>query len=480
VSGKHDERIEQRLATLQDENRRLSEQIKRLVRTEHELYQFQGQLDDQIRIYRHLYEVGKKLNATLDLGKLLQIATQFVLYQLNFERCVTLLYDPESNTFYVEAHDGYYDETSQARVTGLRFSVDDPVLALILADRERVICAEGCDQDELLALGQVLEMAEYVAFPLGGEPQQPIGLLIAGNTVNSAAYHPHIQADSEFVVGLANLVSQVATAIRMRREIQAREQRLKQEAYARERIEQELHVARRIQQASLPEAVPELEGWQISPHYRPAREVGGDFYDFHLLSEGKLGLVVGDATGKGVPAALVMATTCGMLQVTAQALDSSSPGEVLERVNETLLARIPANMFVTCFYCILDPKSASLSYANAGHDLPYLHRRNGEAEELRARGMPLGLMPEMSYEEKEIVLDAGQSVLFYSDGLVEAHDPKGEMFGFPRLQALVAQHDKERLLVDFLMEELYSFVGEGWEQEDDITLLTLERFPTRG
>src|SRR5215217_2352821 len=143
ASGNHDEQVEQRLATLQDENRRLSEQIKRLVRTEHDLYQFQGQLDDQIRIYRHLYEVGKQLNATLDLGELLQIATQFVLYQLNFERCVALSYDPETNTFYVEAHDGYYDEASQALLTSLRFSVDDPVLALILADQERVICMEG-------------------------------------------------------------------------------------------------------------------------------------------------------------------------------------------------------------------------------------------------------------------------------------------------------------------------------------------------
>jgi serine phosphatase RsbU (regulator of sigma subunit)/predicted ester cyclase len=251
-------------------------------------------------------------------------------------------------------------------------------------------------------------------------------------------------------------------------------QRLKQEERERERIEQELLVARRIQQASLPKEVPELEGWEISPYYRPAREVGGDFYDFHLLPEGRLGFVVGDATGKGVPAALVMSTTCGMFQLAAQALGSSSPGEVLERVNEALLARIPQNMFVTCFYAILDPKSASLSYANAGHDLPYLQRR-GEAEELRARGMPLGLMPRMGYEEKEIVLDSGEAALFYSDGLVEAHDPKGEMFGFPRLRALIAEHAEERTLVDSLLEELYSFVGEGWEQEDDITLLTLRR-----
>jgi serine phosphatase RsbU (regulator of sigma subunit)/predicted ester cyclase len=252
--------------------------------------------------------------------------------------------------------------------------------------------------------------------------------------------------------------------------------RLEKEIGERERVDQELRVARRIQHTSLPEEVPQLEGWQISPFYQPAREVGGDFYDFHLLSEGRVGLAVGDATGKGVPAALVMATTCGMLQLAAQDLESSSPSEVLRRVNEALLPRIPANMFVTCFYCILDPKSASLSYANAGHDLPYVLRGSGgECEELRARGMPLGLMPGMSYEEKETILEAGEVTLLYSDGLVEAHAPKGEMFGFPRLRALIAQHGEQRSLGDFLLEQLYSFVGEGWEQEDDITLLTLER-----
>jgi len=163
-----------------------------------------------------------------------------------------------------------------------------------------------------------------------------------------------------------------------------------------------------------------------------------------------------------VPAALVMSTTLGMLRAVSQALDSSSPGELLKQVNEALVPSIPTNMFVTCLYCILDPKSGSLSYANAGHDLPYLHR-NGEAEELRARGMPLGLMSKMSYEEKETTLHVGEAALFYTDGLVEAHDPEGEMFGFPRLRALLAEHsaEEERLVGDFLMEELYSFVGEG-------------------
>jgi serine phosphatase RsbU (regulator of sigma subunit)/predicted ester cyclase len=248
---------------------------------------------------------------------------------------------------------------------------------------------------------------------------------------------------------------------------------LEQEVRKRERVEHDLSVARSIQQASLPKEVPTLEGWQISPYYQPAREVGGDFYDFHLLPEGRLGLVVGDATGKRVPAALVMSTTCGMLRLAAQS--HTSPAEMLQGVNEVLFPNIPTNMFVTCFYVILEPKSGRLSYANAGHDLPYLHR-NGEAEELRARGMPLGLMPGMRYEEKETIVHSGQAALLYSDGLVEAHDPEGDMFGFPRLRTLIAERaEEERPLGEVLLEELYSFTGEGWEQEDDITLLTLKR-----
>jgi serine phosphatase RsbU (regulator of sigma subunit) len=243
----------------------------------------------------------------------------------------------------------------------------------------------------------------------------------------------------------------------------------------RERIEQELRIARLIQQTLLPKTLPQLPGYDLAAYYQPAREVGGDFYDFLELDDGRLGLVVGDVTDKGVPAALVMATTRTMLRAAAQRL--FSPGEVLRQTNDALVTDIPPNMFITCLYAILEPESGRLLYANAGHDLPYRRRigRSEGAEELRARGMPLGLMPEMKYEEKEIVLEAGDRVLFYSDGIVEAHDPRGDMFGFPKLRALVAEHGEETSLLDFLMEELYSFVGEGWEQEDDITLLTLRR-----
>jgi len=257
--------------------------------------------------------------------------------------------------------------------------------------------------------------------------------------------------------------------------LEATRQRLEQEMIERERAEQELQVARRIQQASLPDEVPELEGWQISPYFRPAREVGGDFYEFFELRDGQLGFAVGDATGKGVPAALVMTATCAFLGGVATA-SSASPGEVLAQVNEAVLARIPPNMFVTCFYGVLDPKSGHFSYANAGHNLPCCCHVEGASTELKARGMPLGLMEGMSYEENETILTVGESVLFYTDGLTEAHNSQGEMFGTPRLRNLLGERfESGRALSATLMEELGRFTGEGWEQEDDITLVTLRR-----
>jgi serine phosphatase RsbU (regulator of sigma subunit) len=255
--------------------------------------------------------------------------------------------------------------------------------------------------------------------------------------------------------------------------LKLRGQRLEQERIERERIEQELLVARRIQHALLPKDVPTVSGWEISPYYQPAREVGGDFYDFLPLADGRLGLVIGDVSGKGVPAAVLMASTRSVLRAVAQR--ALMPGQVLAEANEVLSADVPPSMFVTCFYGILDPSSGRFHYANAGHNLPYW-RHNDLASEMRATGMPLGLLPGMNYEEKEAILGPGDAVLFYSDGLVEAHNAEGEMFGDRRLQSFVADRSAAGTsLIEELLVEITNFTGADGEQEDDITLVRLQR-----
>ncbi|HLQ48121.1 MAG TPA: SpoIIE family protein phosphatase [Candidatus Dormibacteraeota bacterium] len=267
---------------------------------------------------------------------------------------------------------------------------------------------------------------------------------------------------------LTTLAAQAAPAIRVAQLV--REQA--QEAAERERLEQEMRVATLIQQQFLPRVLPNLPQWQIAAYYGPARAVGGDFYDFIEMSGGRIGIAVGDVTDKGVPAALVMARTHSILR--AEASRSDSPGEILARANALLVPEMPARMFVTCLFAILDPETGRIVMANAGHNLPYI-RTDAGVVELRATGMPLGLMADIHYEETEGVIAQGSNVLLYSDGLVEAHDPSSAMFGFPRLREAMTIDDAGSELLDRLLDDLHRFTGPDWEQEDDITLVTLRR-----
>jgi serine phosphatase RsbU (regulator of sigma subunit) len=266
-------------------------------------------------------------------------------------------------------------------------------------------------------------------------------------------------------------------AVRSHRALMAEAaERLRRAEEDREREARELDAARVIQQQLLPSELPSLPEWRIAAHYQPARAVGGDFYDFIELSGGQIAIVTGDVTDKGIPAALVMATTHSILR--GDAPDRECPGSVLERANDRLYLDIPAQMFVTCLYAVLDPVSGRLRYANAGHSLPYVATADGVTE-LRATGMPLGAMPGMTYEEHETSLAPGDSVLLHSDGLIEAHNPAGEMFGVPRLQMIVQYSRGSEHLIDECLSALSAFAGSGWEQEDDITLVTLHRVKDR-
>lgn len=269
---------------------------------------------------------------------------------------------------------------------------------------------------------------------------------------------------------LATLAAQAAPAIRVAQLV--REQAA--EAAARERYEQELKVAQLIQQQFLPRELPNLREWQIAAYYGPARVVGGDFYDFIDLGEGRIGVVVGDVTDKGVPAALVMARTHSILRAEAPRL--IEPGKVLARANELLAPEMPPRMFVTCLYGVLEPATGRFVFANAGHNLPYVRTAHGVIE-LRATGLPLGLMTGITYEETEGVIGQGDTVLLYSDGMVEQHGPGREMYGFPRLREAMATDDAGSALLDRLLDELHAFTGPGVEQEDDITMVTLRRSP---
>jgi serine phosphatase RsbU (regulator of sigma subunit)/anti-sigma regulatory factor (Ser/Thr protein kinase) len=336
---------------------------------------------------------------------------------------------------------------------------DDPLLAYLLTNPGAI----EVDQVELDSptLRQLKEAKVRLVVPLISQGDL-IGLLNLGPRLSEADY----SSDDRRL--LNTLSTQAAPALRVAQ--MARQQQI--EARERERMEQELRVARVIQQTLLPKEIPNITGWNMAAHWLPARAVSGDFYDFIQFTDGRLAIIVGDVTDKGVPAAMVMATTRAILRSAAERL--VTPGAVLNESNNRLCPDIPPNMFVTCLYALLDPVSGVLCYANAGHNVPYL-RNNDGVTEMRARGMPLGLMPDMIYEEKETSIKNGDYIILYSDGLVEAHSPHGEMFGFPRLRTLLELPKCSDAMIQCMMDELNTFTGPDWEQEDDITFVTLER-----
>jgi len=353
----------------------------------------------------------------------------------------------------------FHKQQESSSLEETRVADDDPLLTYVLS-HPGTLEIDRLQLDSPVLQELKLRVADLIV-PLASQGEL-IGLLILGPHLRGEPYTP----DERTL--LDTLAPQVSPALRVAQMVQEQQVQVRE----RERIEQELRTAQAIQHAFLPKDVPTLPGWKLTPYYRPAREVGGDFYDFLPLEDGRLGLVIGDVTGKGVPAALVMATVHTMLRSTAQGI--ISPGEVLARVNDLLSAEIPPGMFVTCFFALLDPTSGRLCYANAGHDLPYRQQQKSVSS-LWATGMPLGLMPGSSYEEREVTVASGENLLFYSDGLVEAHNSKREMFDTPRLKAVLEQHTDGASLIDVLLNELRCFTGEGWEQEDDVTLVTLQR-----
>jgi serine phosphatase RsbU (regulator of sigma subunit) len=355
--------------------------------------------------------------------------------------------------------------SAQAEAELVRVELDgaDPLLARLAAaggpTRLEELALASPGRDALRAAGMSL------AVPLVSQGEL-VGLLALGSRLSERGY----AADDRAL--LHDLAQRAAPALRVAQLVRQLVRQQTAELQARERMEQELQVAQLIQRQFLPRELPRFAGWRIAAHYQPAKAVGGDFYDFIELPDGRVGLVCGDVTGKGVPAALVMATTHSILRGDAPQL--VAPGEVLRRANQLLLDDIPPQMFVTCLYGVLDPATGRLRYANAGHNPPYVHTGGGVVE-LRATGMPLGLLPDMTYEEKEATLGPGDTLLLHSDGLAEAHNPQRQMFGFPRLAALVAGCRGGQELIDRLLGELEGFTGPGWEQEDDITLVAVQR-----
>jgi phosphoserine phosphatase RsbU/P len=255
---------------------------------------------------------------------------------------------------------------------------------------------------------------------------------------------------------------------RLRAEAQEK-QRIEQE---RDRFERELNLAREIQMNLVPSRALTLSGWQVIGRVVPARQVGGDAFDYFLLEGNRMGIAIADVSGKGVPASLLMSNVQASLRAFCNGRQSIP--QALGHVNRSVARSATAGRFITLFYTELDLATGALTYSNAGHNPPLLRRRDGGIEPLEAGGIPLGILEDAAFEQGETKLASGDAVLLYSDGVPEAFDVRDEAFGEERLLEMWKNegHRPPEEFIRLLLEALELFRGKA-PQSDDITVVVL-------
>jgi serine phosphatase RsbU (regulator of sigma subunit) len=265
-------------------------------------------------------------------------------------------------------------------------------------------------------------------------------------------------------------------ALRVMNIMSIRTRRLMEVEVNRQRMEEELAIGRRIQISLLPRGCPQAPGYEFAAGYRAAREVGGDLYDFIVPpgSPAQVHIVIADVTGKGVPAALYMAVARTLLHTFA--LQGHSPAEALRRVNQFIREDEATPLFLSAFYAVLDTDRHRLTYANAGHNPPILLRHTGELELLESNGILLGAFNGFAFEERSRVIDPGDYVIFFTDGITEARNAGGEFFDDGRLETVVAARlwSSAEELVAAIVAAVDEF-STGAPQADDFTVVVMRR-----
>lgn len=240
------------------------------------------------------------------------------------------------------------------------------------------------------------------------------------------------------------------------------------------RTEYEMETARGIQQSFLPESPPQIEGFELSALNLPARQVGGDFYDFIPVSEGKWGIIIADVSGKGVPAALFMALSRTLVRVNVA--DNPTASQAMQKANHMISQETKMGMFVTLFYAVLTPEKKLLHYINAGHNPPFVVKEDsGDVILLRASGIAMGVIDDVLLEEKVIELGSNDIVVFYTDGITEAINRKSEQFGEKRLIETINRYAAlpPKDLISRVKDEVFAF-AQDQPQFDDFTLVILK------
>jgi GAF domain-containing protein len=407
-----------------------------------------------------LREVARVLSATFDPREVLEMILRELHKVILYDTAEVMLL--EGRELRVVAMSGW--AFTPPRVS---FSLDERNAAGMVVQQRRPVIIEDVEQSaEWTAISGITHVRSWLGVPLIAR-----GSVLGVLNIDSRRPNRFSMRDAEVALAFAN---QAAVAIE--------NALLYEESVTR--VEQELEIAHRIQSNLFPRTLPTVAGFRLAARCIPARETGGDFYDCILLEadsengdgavEPRLAVMVGDASGKSIPGAMLMAVARSVAR--SEARDHVLPPDVMRETNRWIVADVPRGAFVALSYATLDPQRMQLSLANAGQLAPILRRVGGELRYLEPPGptLPLGIVPDLAYAAFDVELAAGDTLVFYTDGVVEAKRPDGELFGFERLEALIrdAGDTAPDLLIDRVLDVIHAFT-ETTVQHDDMTLVVL-------
>ena len=406
-----------------------------------------------------LLQVAEAVAVSKDAAEAIASVLRLTPLLVGVEWCAVLLWQPDTQCFRF----------------GGRYGVDGPALEahpllaleLGLADLGLTALPIGSNAGGGVGGMQVVTLSQLASALLSDATARVIGVQLRGTFFGAMLVDARTLLSGRRLNILTGAVGQLAVALE--------NDRLAADAAVRQQLERELRVAQSIQLSFLPRTKPDIDGWEVAALYRPARQVGGDFYDFIPLPQGRWGVVVADVSDKGIPAALYMALSRTLLRAVAP--EDLSPERTLARMNQLILDQSENEQFVTCFYAVWEPSSGRLAYANAGHNWPLLVTAAGQVARVPGRqGMPLGIFEQISLYGGQVMIEPGAMVVLYSDGVTDVHAGDWVRFGEAGLKSVLhsaAGQSAEGVLQN--VEQAVAEFAEGEPPFDDITLVVLKR-----
>lgn len=411
-----------------------------------QLQEVNRNLDRKYQELNTLFDLSKEFNVGLNEDRVLRLLTFSLLGQIGVNRYAVCL-----------LQDGKVNIVSSRLETATDLSSS---LTLCCTVRTPTLISELYRKKKFREAARDLEQAGIVAIIPMQVQNETKGLILLGKKLRGGEY---TSSDLEFLYSLANLAI-----------ISIENAKLFREAIEKQRLEDELAIAREIQQGLLPRSLPQIPGFDIAAVNIPSKQVGGDYYDVIQKSEREIVIAIGDVSGKGTPAALLMANVQASLRALTPV--GLSLSDATARINDLMCLSTSSGKFITFFWGILDVPTRRLCYVNAGHNLPFLLRANGNVERLEEGGMIIGMLKTtVPYEEGTVTLESGDLLVLFTDGVSEAMNAEGLDFTEERLEQTLrrVQKSSAREVIDRVREELQAYT-QGTPQSDDITMLVLK------